>query len=109
MNDRLAETGKWTGSTKSTVINGSHQIISDCEIVNTPSVWIKEGISPEDRIACAFNWLNAFIGEHRHTLSAQQEVELQRILNILLDTPITDEDRQWADRELRKLLEKSDD
>ena len=66
--------------------------------------WTKEGIPPEDRFAYAFNWLNAFIGEHRHALSAQQEVELQRILNILLDTPITDEDRQWADRELRKLF-----
>ena len=105
--DPRPETGKWKGSTELTIIDGQHQIISDCGLVNTPSVWVdtdnswaKEGISPEDRISYAFNLLNAFLGSNHHAIAQQQFVELQRVLNILSDSPSIDEDRQWANESI---------
>ena len=40
IDDLRPETGKWKGSTELTIIDGQHQIISDCRLVNTPSVWV---------------------------------------------------------------------
>lgn len=66
--------------------------------------WTKEGISTEDRISYAFNLLNGFMGENQQLMTKQQYWELCQVLAVLSENPITDEDRQWADRELRKLF-----
>jgi hypothetical protein len=38
--------------------------------------------------------------KNNHAIAQQQFVELQRVLNILSDSPAIDEDRQWANESI---------
>lgn len=110
INDAWPEEGGWIH------INGSHQLISDYKLVNTPSVWVapenvwtEDGISLGDRHQLVVQLLSDFIQRNAPYLSREQFNQLFRIKCLLdTDTVITDEDRQWADNELRKLFGEKD-
>ena len=110
-NDAWPEKGEWINVENPSGINGSHQHTSDYGIVNTPSVWVApENVwTEDDRHQLAVQLLSDFIQRNAPYLSREQFNQLFRIKCLLdTDTAITDEDRQWADNELRKLFGEKD-